>query len=66
MDGDPQQQALELPWRVGTKVGRTIYAVTDLDLDGHLIGVMDTPDLAARAVADHNRMLDEAKETNGP
>lgn len=35
-----------LPWRVGTSVGRTIY-----DDIGRLIGVMDTPALAAQVVA---------------
>jgi len=32
-------------WRVGRKVGRTIY------LDGKLVGVMDTPELARQVVA---------------
>ena len=35
-----------LPWRVGASVGRTIY-----DALGRLIGVMDTPALAAQVVA---------------
>lgn len=35
-----------LPWRVGKSAGRAIY-----DAGGRLIGVMDTPELAARAVA---------------
>ncbi len=44
------------PWRVGRKVGRTIYAQvsgkpSDEDV---LIGVMDSPGLAAEAVANHN------------
>jgi hypothetical protein len=34
------------PWRVGRKVGRTVYDTNDT-----LIGVMDTPELAARVVA---------------
>jgi hypothetical protein len=33
------------PWRVGRKVGRTIY-----DANDQLIGVMDTPELAKRVV----------------
>lgn len=33
------------PWRVGRKVGRTIY-----DADNRLIGVMDTVDDAVRVV----------------
>jgi hypothetical protein len=44
-------------WRVGRKVGRTIYRQiyqqpSDAD---PLIGVMDTPELAARVVASVNR-----------
>ena len=39
-------------WRTGRKVGRTIYVqVRDEPSDGdHLIGVMDTPELAQEAV----------------
>lgn len=33
------------PWRTGRKVGRTIY-----DADDRLIGLMDTPELAAWVV----------------
>lgn len=35
----------DLPWRVGRQVGRTIY-----DAHDELIGVMDTPELAAAVV----------------
>jgi len=44
----PQQDCNPDPdrgWRVGRKVGRTIY------LDGKLVGLMDTPELAAMVVA---------------
>lgn len=46
-------------WRVGSKVGRTIYALVNDDErlpSDHdvLIGVMDTPALAAEAVRAHN------------
>lgn len=34
------------PWRVGRRVGRTLY-----DANDQLIGVMDTPELAAQVVA---------------
>lgn len=46
----------KVPWRVGMKVGRTIYAeVGDGDcLKDVLLGVMDTPELAAHAVVAHN------------
>lgn len=52
-------------WRVGRKVGRTIYAVVNLadpDRDP-LIGVMDTPELAADAVYAHNHQLDVREST---
>lgn len=46
------------PWRSGRSVGRTIYAVYTDPVTGEeastLIGVMDTPALAAEAVAAHN------------
>lgn len=42
-----------LPWRVGRKVGRTIY-----DSEDHLIGVMDTRSLAAQVVAAVNDATD--------
>lgn len=53
-------------WRVGSKVGRTIYAVVrqwgtskEKPHDQHpLIGVMDTPELAAEAVRQHNLDID--------
>lgn len=45
------------PWRVGRKVGRTIYATPPGDEDGVLIGMMDTPDLAREAVDAHNERL---------
>jgi hypothetical protein len=45
-----------LPWRVGRKVGRTIYQQVGPEPsdDDVLIGVMDTSDLAWQAVAAHN------------
>jgi hypothetical protein len=47
---------LLLPWRTGRKVGRTIYAVTGQEPsdDDVLIGMMDTPELAAETCAAHN------------
>jgi hypothetical protein len=59
----------KVQWRVGTKVGRTIYAVLhdaeypydDCDdeskLKDVLIGVMDTPELAAEVVYAHNMRI---------
>lgn len=40
----------KLPWRVGMRVGRTIY-----DADDNLIGMLDTAELAERAVEAVNR-----------
>lgn len=51
---------VEAPWRTGRRVGRTIY-VDDGNPDPNdgskLIGVMDTPELAAEAVEAHNRRV---------
>ena len=48
-----------VPWRTGRRVGRTIYAQFG-DVPGEndpLIGVMDTPELAAEAVDSHNSYI---------
>lgn len=49
------------PWRVGRKVGRTIYVQINDEPseDDPLIGVMDTPELAQAAVDHHNQWLAE-------
>lgn len=41
-----------ITWRTGRKVGRTIYEQVGIEPsdDDRLIGIMDTPDLARRAV----------------
>jgi len=46
------------PWRVG-HTGRMVYAQIgdDISDDDVLIGVMDTPELAAEACAAHNGRL---------
>jgi hypothetical protein len=51
--------SLKLYWRVGRKLGRTIYAVEfdDPDGPGILLGMMDSREIAERVVADHNRVL---------
>lgn len=48
-----------LPWRTGRRVGRTIYAMLELDPTDYdpLIGVMDTKGLAEEAVRGHNAEL---------
>ncbi len=50
---------LVLPWRTGRKVGRTIYAhrATEPSDEDPLIGVMDTPELAADIVKRHNEVF---------
>lgn len=44
-------------WRVGSQVGRTIYAQATTDEKGVLIGVMDTRELALDACTHHNNFL---------
>lgn len=54
------EETVSWPWRVGRKVGRTIYChrpgATDGEpaYDGYLIGVMDSLELAEDAVHWHN------------
>ena len=59
---------LSLPWRVGRHEGRTIYAQGGAEAsreDDELIGVMDTPELAAEACAAHNHMLRTRQQVDG-
>lgn len=53
-------------WRVGMKVGRTIYEQQgdEPSESDPLIGLMDTPELAAQAVAAVNAA--RAQGTSGP
>lgn len=46
-------------WRVGRKVGRTIYAQlgNEPNDDDPLIGVFDSVELAVKVVDDHNKNL---------
>lgn len=65
-----EPKLVDLPWRVGSKVKRTVYAVVpDLGHDQHpLIGLMDTSELAQEVVHAHNRLLDAikaARDTDG-
>ena len=62
MTTEPTPDPLSLPWRIGSHVGRTVYAQAG---DGAsktdvLIGVMDTPELAAETCAGHNERLRRA------
>lgn len=52
-------------WRTGRKVGRTIYEQvgTDPSDDDRLIGIMDTPDLARRAVEAVNQTGSEGVQS---
>jgi hypothetical protein len=61
----PMPDPIKVRWRVGTKVGRTIYAMLDGSTGGKdcddaeklndvLIGLMDTPELAVEVVVAHN------------
>lgn len=56
------------PWRTGRKVGRNIYAQRgDEPADSDpIIGQLDTPELAAEAVAAHNERLQRAPSSNQP
>jgi hypothetical protein len=48
------------PWRTGTQVGRTIYACppgSSYRNGEVLIGMMDSSEIAAEAVAQHNNAL---------
>ena len=50
---------VDLPWRVGRSVARTVYAQVDEDptKSDLLIGLFDTSELAAEAVRCHNASL---------
>jgi hypothetical protein len=56
------------PWRVGQKVGRTIYALVAEEPSDHdlLVGVMDTRSLAAEAVRAHNALLFRSDNPSAP
>lgn len=52
---------IQVEWRVGRKVGRTIYTVDNPDnpdRDGRLIGLVDSRELAAHIVEIHNLYLE--------
>lgn len=56
------------PWRAGRRVGRTIYVdqgEPDPNDGSLLIGVMDTPKLAAAVVEAHNVMLYLRRDASG-
>jgi hypothetical protein len=50
---------LSLPWRVGRKLGRTIYAQPGRDPgdDDYLVGLVESRELAQEVVAAHNYKL---------
>ena len=49
----------DLAWRVGRKLGRTLYAMhgTEPSDDDVLIGCLDSAEIAAEAVRSHNERL---------
>jgi len=51
---------LSLPWRVGRRVPRHMYAQlgTGADDEDVYIGTLETPELAAEACAGHNALLE--------
>lgn len=50
---------LKCKWRIGRKVGRTIYAMIDIlaSDDDILIGMMDSYELSVNVVESHNATL---------
>ena len=63
-EGSAAKRLLRARWRVGRKVGRTIYAMVGprASDDDVLIGVMDSEALARDAVGAHNtRLTQESK-----
>jgi hypothetical protein len=59
----PSHNLVAMPWRVGTQVGRTIYACPPGSHYRHgevLIGMMDSVELAREAVDAHNAVLSAA------
>ena len=67
MADDITPDLLSLPWRVGTKNGRTLYAHagTGASREDVMIGVMDTPELAAEVCLGHNHMLWSRRQVDG-
>ncbi len=55
---------LDLRWRAGRKVGRTVYAQLGSEPSDNdpIIGMFDSVELAARAVKDHNSNLEHRDE----
>jgi len=58
---------LKMQWRVGRKLGRTIYAqlYPEPSDDDVLIGMFDSPRLAAECVRSHNAVLEAAGAVYG-
>lgn len=51
-------EAIGRPWRCGSQVGRTVYVDAGWKSPDFLLGVMDTPELAAHVVQAHNALSD--------
>lgn len=41
----PKRPKGDLPWRLGSSTGRTLY-----DVDGEYVGLMDSPELAQQVI----------------
>jgi len=63
----PTDPLSALPWRVGRKLGRTIYAMVGAEPcdDDVLIGMMDTAELAGEACVAHNHRRTRGRGTIG-
>jgi hypothetical protein len=57
---------IHLHWRIGRKLGRTLYAMLGDEPSDHdvLLGMVDDPLLAEYIVAVHNARLDELGSGN--
>lgn len=57
----------EYRWRRGRKLERTVYAIDHPDFEKHtLVGIMETPALAAHVVILHNDDLESANIAVNP
>jgi hypothetical protein len=58
------ERVTNLHWRVGRKVGRTIYAMvaTEPDPEDALIGLVDHPHIALQLVREHNEALNRGAQ----
>lgn len=61
--GSDDMPSVDLPWRVGRKLGRTVYVVVgDEPSDDVCIGILDTSLFARHVVEAHNAALGEEQK----